>query len=70
MSHHILEIQKVDEGGNHVPPSDFYVVDETGRKVSKRCDSIDEAIGELLSLETKKKLDAEKSRKKDTGQER
>lgn len=70
MQYHIIEERKFDRDGNPVPPSDFYVVDETGKKVSKRCDNIDEAIGELLSLETKKKLDAEKSRKKDTGQER
>ena len=69
MSYHILEVQKVDKDGNPIPPSDFYVVDEAGQKVSKRCDSIEEAIGELLSLETKKKLD-ERSRNKDTGRER
>lgn len=70
MQYHIIEEREFDRDGNHVPPSDFYVVDETGKKVSKRCDSLDEAIDELLSLEARNKLEAEKSRKKDTGQER
>lgn len=64
MSYHILEVQKVDKDGNHIPPSDFYVVDEFGNKVSERLGSIGDAMSKLLELEAKK------NRKKDAGHER
>lgn len=61
MSYRILEERFFDSEGNHVPPSAFYVVDETGKKVSQRRDTLEEAVGDLRSLE------AEKKRTKDNG---
>lgn len=64
MLYHILEVQIVDKDGKQIPPSDFYVVDEFGNKVSERLGSIEDAMRKLLELE------AEKSHKKDTGKGR
>lgn len=64
MPYHILEVRTVDKDGNYVPPPGFYVVDEAGNKVSERFNRIEDAMRKLLELE------AEKTRKKDTGQER
>ena len=48
MSYHILEERKIDKDGNYVPPSDFYVVDEVGNKVSERLGSLNEAMLQKL----------------------
>lgn len=64
MPYYILEVQKFDKDGNHIPPSDFYVVNGAGYKLSKRCDTLEEAVGELRSLEARDKLEAEKKHTK------
>lgn len=67
MSYHILEVQKVDKDGNHIPPSEFFVVNSKGKRIAGPFNDFLSAIRKLQELE---ELEAGKTRKKNTGQER
>ena len=56
MRYYILEVKKIDQDGNLVPPSEFFVVDADGVKVGRSFDNLQSAIAWLQELELKQTL--------------